>query len=269
MLESRLRPGIYKAKRVFVITGTSRGLGLEMVRQLATIEGNLIFATARNLDAAPDLEALARSNNGRVEIVTLDTSDKNSIRDAVEAIKKKTFHVDVLINNAAVVEGPNFKDGQDLAANSQDLVTLFETNVAGVQSVIQEFLPLLKAAVKNDGKEKKSCDIPKVINISSIKGSITKELETTGKDRDSKFAYSVSKAALNMLTACWAAETPDIAFIPLHPGWVDTDGGRVAGDKPPVQPEESIKGILSVIDDVRLSDSGKKLLVYDGTTLPW
>jgi len=108
-----------------------------------------------------------------------------------------------------------------------------------------------------------------VINISSIKGSITKELEDRGKNRDSKFAYSVSKAALNMLTSCWAAENPDIAFVPIHPGWVDTDGGRVAGDKPPVKPEESIKGVLSVIEKVTLADSGKKLLVFDGTTLPW
>jgi len=113
-----------------------------------------------------------------------------------------------------------------------------------------------------DGKgDVKSTNVPKVVNVSSILGSIAKTIGNLT-------SYSVSKAALNMLTACYAQSVKDIVFIPLHPGWVDTDMGRSGGQQPPLTPAESIKGIISVIAKLNLEQSGK-YLQYNGEILPW
>jgi len=249
--------------KVYVITGASRGLGLEAVRQLANVEGNLIFAAARNPDSASDLKSIQAKSDGRVELVTLDVNDKKSIDAAAEAVSKKTKHIDVLINNAGVGAGPNYPDSPEPVTDAKDLLPIFQTNVVGVQLVTQAFLPLLKAAIKkNDGKDK----VPKVVNITSGMGSIT-------QNSGGMLSYRVSKAALDMLTSTWAIEVPEVAFLPISPGWVDTDmgqmGSKIWNIKPPLTPEQSIQGVLNVIDKATLEISGKTGLSYDGSTFPW
>jgi len=81
-------------------------------------------------------------------------------------------------------------------------------------------------------------------------------------------AYRASKAALNILTSSAAIENPEIVFSPIHPGWVDTDGGRGGGGTPPLKPLDSVKGILDVVDKLTLENSGK-FYQWDGTFLPW
>jgi len=251
--------------KVYVITGASRGLGLEAVRQLADVEGNWIFAAARNPDSASDLKSIQAKSNGRVELVTLDVNDKKSIDAAAGAVSKKTKHVDVLINSAGVASGPNYPGSPEPVTDAQDLLPIFQTNVVGVQLITQAFLPLLKAAIKNDGKDKQT-SVPKVVNITSGMGSIA---QNTG----GLLSYRVSKAALNMLTSTWAIEVPEIAFLPISPGWVDTDmgqmGSKIWNKKPPLTPEQSIQGVLNVIDKATLEVSGKTGLSYDGSTFPW
>jgi len=100
------------------------------------------------------------------------------------------------------------------------------------------------------------------VNISTSLGSIEKN------SGGGVISYRVSKAALNMLTSNWAIDYPGIAFLPIHPGWVDTDMGRASGGKPPLVPEESIKGILSVVEKATLENSGK-FVQWDGKPLPW
>jgi len=145
------------------------------------------------------------------------------------------------------------------------LLPIFQTNVVGVQLVTQAFLPLLKAAIKkNDVKDKDN--IPKVANITSSMGSI-------GQNTGGMLSYRVSKAALDMLTSTWAIEVKEIAFLPISPGWVDTDmgqmGSKIWNQKPPLTAEQSLKGVLNVIDKATLEISGKTGLSYDGSTFPW
>ncbi len=100
----------------------------------------------------------------------------------------------------------------------------------------------------------------KVVNISSGMGSIA---QSSG----GSYSYRTSKAALNMLSKVLSADLrpKGIACIAMHPGWVKTDMG---GSHASLSPEESVSSMISVIEGLELSDSGR-FLQWDGAELPW
>jgi len=170
---------VEKALKVYFVSGASRGLGLEFVRQLSAVDSNFIFAGARNPDSAKELKALQSKSHGRVELVTLDVSDLKSIEAAGAVVQEKTKRLDVLINNAGAYRGSI--EGKDTAPDSdpQNILEVFQTNVIGVHAVTQTFLPLLDAARKKKRRMKKrlvSNDLgmgkklmPRVLWISRVK----------------------------------------------------------------------------------------------------
>ena len=87
-----------------VVTGASRGLGLEFVRQLAQ-RGDHLFATVRDPQNAKELQSLAAKHRNNVSVIQLDVSDEKSIHAAVKQISAVTASLDVLINNAGVLLG--------------------------------------------------------------------------------------------------------------------------------------------------------------------
>jgi len=235
----------------------------------------LVFAAARNPDSATDLKAIQAKSKGRVELVALDVADLKSIAAAGEIVKAKTRKLDVLINNAGInttetIPESDSESGQinmklDPAptTTAKNILEVFQTNTLGAHVVIQTFLPLLAAAKKEgkDGKtDSKSTDIPKVINITSGFASIA-------NNKGAYTAYRLSKAALNMLTSCWAIDYSSIAFIAQAPGWVATDMGKSVG-KPSLTPEDSIKGMLDVLNKTTLETSGK-FFNHEGKPVPW
>jgi len=255
------------SQKVYLVTGSSRGIGLELVRQLAERNNVLVFAAARNPDKSEDLKKIQATSEGKVVLVTLDVDDEKSIADAVKHVSEKTKKIDVLINNAGIGFGPEkFITPTEpvLELKKQNLLAIFQTNVVGVICVTQAFFPLVTAA-KNETKDTKTTHVPKVINISTKMGSITQNSGTMN-------AYRASKAALNILTSSAAIENPEIVFIPIHPGFVATEmgssAGKIWGTSPPVKVVDSAKGILSVSDKLNLEGSGK-FWSFDGTFLPW
>lgn len=221
----------------YVITGCNRGLGLEFVRQLVD-RGEQVIATARDLDQATDLQAL------NVEAYSLDVADAESVGRFGEAMSGKS--IDVLINNAGV--GVSSKPFE--ALDFGEMEEFFATNTLGALRVFREVLPALRLG---SGK--------KVINLTSKMGSIG------DNSRGAAYSYRVSKAALNMATRSLAIDYRAEGFIcvVLHPGWVLTDMG---GAGAPVTPEDSISGLLSVIDGLKPSDSGEHI-DFTGVRVPW
>ncbi|KAK9719116.1 hypothetical protein K7432_004981 [Basidiobolus ranarum] len=232
----------------YVVTGASRGLGLEYVRQILQKNGARVFACCRNPSSAAQLDELKRTSGNRLSIHKLDVTDEKSVKTSVDEISKLADEgIDVLINNAGALIST---DGLTKIKKTE-LESMFATNVSGPVIVAQEFIPLLER-----GKKKQ------IINISSDLGSI-------GCNTNVPFTmgYGVSKAALNMVTACLAKELGEKNFtvISLHPGWVQTDMG---GENADITTEQSIAGMLKVVDGLSNPDNGK-FFSYDGSAMPW
>ncbi|KAL9538250.1 hypothetical protein MBANPS3_011075 [Mucor bainieri] len=248
--------------QTYVVTGASRGLGLEFVTQLAA-KGNTVFACARNPDSATYLQKLV--DNKHVFAIKLDTANHESIKAAAKEIFTKAPEgIDVLINNAGIGgEAPEITAETLL---EDDLTTILHTNVIGVSNVTKEFLPLLRKRGKDHVK--------KILNISSILGSIQLyDQVASSADEDPTSpagknpAYGISKAALNMYVKMLANHLAKENFVVYssHPGWVATElGGQAA----PVQAVDSISGQLAKLESATAKDNGG-FFDFEGKTLPW
>ncbi|XP_067292285.1 C-signal [Pseudorasbora parva] len=244
-----------------LITGASRGLGLQMVKQLlATPERpQKIIATARNPAAAKELQELAKSNPG-VHVVSLDVTSDSSVDAAAQAVESivGADGLNCLINNAAI------NIPTELNTVSRDaMMKTYESNTVAPLFVTKAFLPLLRRAAA----EGSSMGIHRaaVVNVSSLLGSV--QLNWGEGASFKSYAYRASKSALNMVTRCLATdlEAEGILCVALHPGWVRTDMG---GPMAPLSPEESISSVLSVISGLTEKHHGG-FVDYNGESLPW
>jgi NAD(P)-dependent dehydrogenase (short-subunit alcohol dehydrogenase family) len=204
---------------VALVTGTSRGIGREVARQLAE-RGYRVIATARD---AAKAEAAAGEIEGDVRPIELDVSDPASIERAVEAVKADPGRLDVLVNNAGV--------GLDWGIAGADpdferIQATLDTNLFGAYRVAAGLLPLLRES-----------EHPRIVNVSSGMGGVT---EMGGWSP----GYRISKAGLNAVTRILSTELADAGFLvnSACPGFVATDMGSQFGAKKPV--EDGAAGIV-------------------------
>ncbi|XP_035520512.1 C-factor [Morone saxatilis] len=263
-----------RLKGNILVTGTNRGIGLELVKQLAekTGEESHIYACCREPEGvrAEALRDLATQYPGKMTIIKLDTSDEDSISAAVQAVSKQigAAGLNLLINNAAINKPA--MPGSLAATGKKDMMEVYETNVAGPFLLAKMFLPLLQRAAERDAPEKDkgdkmSCRRSAIINISTLISSIEKCPETFHMAQ--MYPYRTSKAALNMLTRCQAEEFKihNILVTSIHPGWVHTEMG---GEEAPLTTQDSVIGMLSVMSSLSNKDSGM-LLDWQGNMIPW
>ena len=220
-----------------MITGASRGLGLEFARQFYNEECRVI-ATCRNPKNANELHTI-----GDIDIHSLDVTDDKSVANLADKLRGE--NIDILINNAGVI---GQRDGfgrlnYDIWAETMD------TNVFGPMRVAEAF----RDNVMNSEKKQ-------MIFITSRMGSITEAVPNA-------YVYRSSKAALNMAVKCLSAELGEQGLIAVlfHPGHVQTDMG---GQAAPVTPQKSIEGMKNQIVALTRDDNGR-FLSYDGRQIPW
>jgi NAD(P)-dependent dehydrogenase (short-subunit alcohol dehydrogenase family) len=198
-----------KISKIALVTGANRGLGFEVARQLGE-NGFHVFLSARHREAGKKAAAELQKQNLSVSFIELDTANPESIQQAARAVAAQIDHLDVLINNAAILKDENLSILQiDSALMQKTLVT----NAIGPLLVAQAFHALLA----------KSADA-RIVNVSSGSGSLN-EMRTYAP------AYSISKTALNAVTVqlAFAFQSSGIAVNSVCPGWVRTDmGGRGA-----------------------------------------
>jgi NAD(P)-dependent dehydrogenase (short-subunit alcohol dehydrogenase family) len=134
----------------YLITGTAKGVGLELTKQLSELPGSQvakIFAITRS-PPTPALSDLISRNNGRVVNVLASVDDTKSVEKAAEEIKGQlgSKGLDVLINNAAIQQhSPNNKMEDFSPA---DFSRILETNLVGPHRMVTAFLPLLRAGTQ-------------------------------------------------------------------------------------------------------------------------
>jgi NAD(P)-dependent dehydrogenase (short-subunit alcohol dehydrogenase family) len=236
-----------------VVTGANRGLGLELTRQLLAA-GDEVVATARQPKTAEELAKLASRSAGRCTVVRLDVTDPDEIAAVALHVGERFEAVDLLVNNAGVWSAPGQPERLSAGAlgdvRPEPVLEVLHVNAVGPLLVTQALAPLLAAA-----------DRAVVVNLSSRLGSLA------GATSRGNLAYGMSKAALNMLTRQLAAELhrQGTIVVSMSPGWVATDMG---GASAPLEPPESVRGMLNVVQGLTPVQSGA-FLDHTGATVPW
>ncbi|CAG8897109.1 unnamed protein product [Penicillium egyptiacum] len=252
------------ANIVYVVTGANRGLGLGLTKQLLERPATTIVASVRNHDAATslrsDVEIVVVGKNSTLHIIELDFStglSPEEITKVFAAAASTVTHIDVLICNAGFATPMT----PALVTSAEDLRKSFEVNTIAPLLVFQAFWPFMQ----------RSAFPPKLVVMSSSVGSIADQEPFSGG------AYGPSKAASNWLTKALHIqnEADGLVAFALHPGWVQTRAGDFAAKEwgypgsPPVTVENSVKGMLDVIDSATREDVSGKFISFTGDILSW
>ena len=219
---------------VYLVTGSNRGIGLELCRQLSK-RGDKVIATCRS--TSKDLEKLDLQVESGIDITS-----KNSILNLKG--KLADSKIDVMIHNAGIAENNNLKN-----ISAESLRRQFEVNAVSPLLFIQSMLKNLKNGSK-------------VILITSRMGSI--EDNTSG----GSYGYRMSKVALCMAGKSLSIDLKSygISVALLHPGLVRT---RMTGfTQNGISTEQSAIGLIKNIDSLSLKTSGN-FWHANGEQLPW
>jgi NAD(P)-dependent dehydrogenase (short-subunit alcohol dehydrogenase family) len=227
-----------------LITGASRGLGLEFARQYLA-EGCTVIAACRNPGAARGLQDLEAKSNGALTVVELEVTDGASVKRAAGRLQGRA--IDVLVNGAGIYGGGGQKLG---SLDYEDWRQVLEVNLLGPARMCEAFLDQMERS-----------DRRLLVTITSGMGSLADN--TSG----GSILYRTSKAAVNMLmrTSAIDLKARGITCIVVNPGWVKTDMG---GPNAKLSPQESIQAMRRLIAKLGPEDSGK-FYNYDGREYPW
>jgi NAD(P)-dependent dehydrogenase (short-subunit alcohol dehydrogenase family) len=201
-------------KKIALITGANKGIGLETARQLAK-QGITVLAGARDAAKANQASAELRKEDLDVHGIVIDVNDQKSIEKAADRIERDYGRLDILVNNAGVM-----LDDREKKPSEQSLDMwrkTFETNLFGLVATTQALLPLLRKS-----------EAGRIVNLSSILGSVTLHATPGSPVYDAKVpAYDVSKSAVNAYTVhlAWELKDTPIKVNAAHPGWVKTEMG--------------------------------------------
>jgi NAD(P)-dependent dehydrogenase (short-subunit alcohol dehydrogenase family) len=221
----------------WIVTGASRGLGLEFVRQLA-LRGDRVIGTVRREQELGLVEAAGG------EPRLLDVAQAASRERFVAALEGRP--VDALLNNAGVMGVARALSELDL----DDMRRCFEVNSVSPLALTRDLLANLRAG-----------DHKLLLSMTSRMGSI--EDNSSG----GAYAYRASKAALNAIHKSLSIDLGAEGFrcVVLHPGWVRTDMG---GPSAPLGIAESVAGLLAVVDRLEPEDNGA-FFDFSGERIPW
>lgn len=190
-----------------------------------------------------------------MELVQIDVTDDSSIVRAGKDAETNHGHVDIVVNNAAIAyTGERSRESMHAS---------FDTNVVGPMRVAEVFAPLLQKSEYSLG--------PRIINVSSRAGSISRRLDKSTMIYDSHFVeYRTSKAALNMLSVCqvWEYGKLGIKTFMFCPGFTESDLSPMAKIENGAKPvAEGAKPIVDIIEGERDDEEGKFL--FDGGVAEW
>lgn len=232
--------------RRIVVTGAGRGIGLGIAKRLIA-DGHEVWGTARNPAGATELAAA-----GAAGILTLDIGNTGSIEAFGLDLATNVDSIDMLVNNAGMTSvdlGVDRRAQGPLQTTKEVVMKQIEVNAVGPMLVTQALRPMLGSGTD-----------PLVLNISSQLGSMV-----VGAQMPFDVGYNSSKSVVNMLTVMSATADPDVTYVAMHPGWVQSDMG---GPKAAISVDESANGIVDTLNTLTSSDSGRFVKI-DGTDHPW
>ena len=243
-----------KEQRIALVTGANKGIGFEVVRDLAR-KGFHVFLGARNEKAGQAAAEKLRAEgvkedygenkrHGAITVLKIDVSKPDSIRRAAEEFSRTGDRLDTLVNNAGIL----LDDDKDVLMVAPEIFeTTLRTNTLGALLVSQAFVPFLKKS-----------DAPRIVNVSSGGGQLADGAEGWAP------AYCISKTALNGVTVQLAAALPKFAINSVCPGWVRTDMGGTNATR---SVAEGASGVVWLASEAPPSMTGK--FFRDRKVIPW
>jgi NAD(P)-dependent dehydrogenase (short-subunit alcohol dehydrogenase family) len=200
-----------RTKRIALITGANKGIGLEVARALGKA-GLTILMGARNPELGRAAAAVLAAEALDARFVELDVTNPRTIESAVALVASELGRLDVLVNNAGI-NAPG--DGPPGAADLDAVRQVIETNFLGAAAVTQAMLPMLRKSAAG-----------RIVNVSSGLGSLTWNADPNWEFAPVKLlGYCASKAAMNMLTVqlAWELRDTPIKVNSSDPGYTATD----------------------------------------------
>jgi len=241
-------------KKVALISGANKGIGLETARQLGK-QGITVLLGARDLAKGEAAAEQLKKDGIDVRAVKFDVVNAADIKAAAERVEKEFGKLDILINNAGVMFEP-IGGNNSSTVSEKVLRDTFETNFFSSVAVTNAFLPLLKKS-----------DAGRIVNVSSILGSLSLHATEGSPIYEAKaLAYDSSKAALNSYTVHLAHELKGtgIKVNSAHPGWVKTDLGTDAA------PMDVVDGAKTEVELATLGPDGPTGgFFHMGETITW
>ncbi|TRX76680.1 SDR family oxidoreductase [Pseudomonas mangiferae] len=225
-----------------LITGTTRGIGLGLVRTFLD-QGLTVYAATRSEAHADALVALGATHGDRLRPVFGDLDDEQAPQRLLAALGDEAL--DYALFNAGIY-GPSHQDPAQIDTRATG--ALFTTNAITPLRLAQHLAPRVV-----DG---------------GVLGFTSSQMGSLALNRAAEMPlYGASKAALNSLLRSWAERSAPLrhSILALHPGWVQTDMG---GGQAPLTVEDSTQGLARVIQAHR-GHALCAFLDYQGETLPW
>lgn len=252
----------------YVITGANRGIGLGLVQAYLARPSTTVVGVVRNDTAATSLktaaEKVTKGTNSLLHVVQVDFSAAGSpeaVRERFLAATGGLSHVNTLIYSAGHVTTM----APTIAITAEHLRESFEINTIGPLTAFQALWPLMEKGTAATGAP------PKFIMLSSSMGSIG------GMEPFPGGAYGPSKAAANYIVKALHLQMGQsgLVSVALHPGWVQTAMGDFVAKEwnyaagPPDTVEDSVKGIVKVVDEASRETVSGKFVTQTGQELPW
>jgi len=244
-----------EAKKVALISGANKGIGLETARQLGKL-GYAVLLGSRDVPKGEGAAKQLRTDGIDARTVKLDVTKAEDIAAVARMVESKFGKLDVLVNNAGVMQEKGWTQNCTSTTDPVKLRATFEANLFAVVALTQALLPMLRKA-----------EAARIVNVSSILGSVSLQADPKSPTYGTKlFAYNSSKAALNMFTIHLAHELrhTKIKVNSAHPGWVKTDLGGSAA------PMDAVDGAKTEVELATLPKDGPTGGFFHlGQTIAW
>ena len=253
---------------VYVIVGANRGIGLGLVEAYLARSSTTVIGVVRSAAAAEALKTAGdkaiKGTDSELQVVELNFTTTSSPETARERFVEATSgitHINTLICSAGHVASMS----STLTVTAEDLRESFEVNAIAPLIAVQALWPLIEKGADATGAP------PKFVVLSSSVGSIGAMEPFPGG------SYGPSKAAVNHIVKSLhlQQEKSGLISIALHPGWVQTAMGDFAAKEwnyaagPPDTVEDSVKGILNVLDGATRDTVSGKFVTQHGDDIPW
>ncbi len=245
-------PGDALTNVTVCVTGSNRGIGLQLAKELLEND-NTVITTARDVSKAKDLLELQKKyGEGKVKITELDVGNENSIKKWASQLALEKIKLDVVINNAGIIgTEPGYKKWTWDLVDQNEMMEVFKVNSVGPLLVSQQLLK------------------HKILNRPALIANVTSKVGSVDDNGSGKgYAYRASKAALNIVNKSMSIDLKeefDVTCMLLHPGWVQTDMTEKRGL---IETPECAKGLIKAMEGKYGSLNGR-WYDYKGDEIPW